>query len=174
MESVGISARDATVDIAAVDGASAREIIVLRDDTSSLFNAGGGLISVVYKDANGDLAVDDNAGAGFAYDSYTLADFSHVIAVDAADTGYTGYATTDVVSIDLAPLILANGSLVNPDVCLAGGVILVGSDRQEYPYFEAEILPFAGPNPTGVRLYLDPTVAIPATPATHPSVNDVS
>lgn len=167
----GVTTRTGVVAIDAVDGAAAREVIVLRDDTSSMFEAAGGLFAMVVKDADGLLEVDDNAGAGFAYDSFCLSDVSHVRSFNAADDTYTGYATTDVVSIVLEPKILANGTIVNPNICYEGGVLKWGSARREIPYFQAVDLPLVGGQPDGVRVFLDPTVALIADPTTYPLVN---
>lgn len=166
----GVTTRDSHVSIAAVDTNLAREVMVLRDDTSSLFNTSGGLLAVVYKDANGLLAVDDNAGAGFGYDNAVLSDFSHVRSVVTADVSYAGYTATPVVSIVLEPKVLANGRIVNPNICLEGGLLKFGPSRQEVPYFQAVALPFVGGNPNGVRVFLDPAVAIDINPTTFPGV----
>jgi len=170
----GITARSAKKVIAAVDSAVAREIIILRDDTSATFDPDGGLFSIVSHDANRDLLYDDNAAAGFAFDGYAMSDTSHVrtTSVNAADITYVGYTATPVVSIVLEPKTMSDGVVENPLFCAKGGVLRVGAARREIPYFQAIALPPVGGVPNGVRFFLDPTVAIPATAPTHPVDGD--
>lgn len=141
-------------------GVVERDIVVLSDEMRLPFVAAG-LVAVVARDASGALTLDDNGGAGYDFDTSNIYDQSYITAVDAADVGLGGGA---VVSITLAAK--ADGSAAGFNAL--GGLARIGANRTEYPYIQADF-PGAGV----VKLYLDPSVAIPATPATHPAVDDI-
>jgi len=141
-------------------GAVSRDIVVLSDEMRLAFPANA-LVAVVARDASGNLVLDDNAGAGYSYDVSNVYDKTYVVSVDAADVGLGGGA---VVSVTLAAKADGSAAGFNP----LGGLARFGINRTEIPYIQADF-PGAGV----VKLYLDPTVAIPATPATHPSANDI-
>lgn len=164
----GIHARQAkaaAVGLALVDSFPASQTLVLADDTIGVFTTGK--VAVVYKDANNILQLDDNAGAGFDYDSFNERLVSRVTAVVANDATHSG-GITDAVAITLAPYMGPDGSMVNPELNVGGGVLTYGQTRVETTYFESQDLG-AG---NGTKVWLNPADTPTAAP-NLPVVGDV-
>jgi len=147
-----------------------KAVIALDEAHSGGFNGAGGLFAVVHRTGatgflEGDLTFDAGTGdAGYAYDSacgneIAIADSAGASVTDGT---YTGWTTTDVISVLVKAVWDAEGNAVAPDFSADGGIVKIGSDRTEYRYFEAVAENDSDGNP-GMRLYLDPATADPAT-----------
>ena len=143
--------------LAAVDTYGPFASMILAEDTIASFTTG--LFSVVYKDANNILQYNDNAGAGFAYDSFNERMVTRITAVVASDITHSG-GVTPAVAITLAPYIGPDGTLINPVLNADGGVLVYGQNRNETTYFESLDLG-AG---LGTQVWLNPADTAVASP----------
>lgn len=146
-----------------------RSIIKFTDDQSTTFEAGG-VVSVVYRDANDALQYNDNSSVGYGYDNYAGAEATYVsLAPDTAAQDYTGVnpAPVSVTKVTLADVLDDDGNAVKPDFNPTGGVVEFGDRRIEYEYFEY--------NATTGEMWLSPgsvTAAAALTPTFVVAQND--
>lgn len=150
----GIHARQAYaagVPLAAIGAGefAASNSIVLADDTIASFTSGK--LAAVYKDADFNLNIDNNTGAGYDFDGFNNRVVSYITAVTDPDTTHSG-GVTGAVAITLAPVMGPDGVMINPVLNPNGGVLQYGPDRTETTYFES--LDLGGV--LGTRVWLNP------------------
>lgn len=157
-----MSAGSVTITAPAEATGGNRHVLVFTGDHTGGFTETNGKFAYVYRDSFNDLAYDDNTAAGFDYESYSTSAVTYITAVNNTAIDYTNTGTPSAVtSIVVAQVRDVDGNLVDPDFNPNGGVVVIGSARNEYHYFEYD--------KSTRKLWLSPASV---TAHGDPSVND--